>query len=94
VIASADIKTVRLTAGLDRPLPCPFCGSENVEVCDGSTFRWVYAGCGDCGAQAGEVRRQTLGEGTAEEWEAAAKLSAIVEWNRRSNVEVRGCGDE
>jgi Lar family restriction alleviation protein len=64
-------------------LPCPFCGATSVSVREGSTFRWRYASCDECGAQAGEVRRQTLGEGTKEEWEAEATRSALAEWNRR-----------
>lgn len=65
------------------PLPCPFCGSTLFRVCEGSTFRWRVATCVDCGAQAGEVRVQTLGEGTRDEWEEAAEEAAIKEWNRR-----------
>ena len=68
------------------PLPCPFCGGENVAVHDGSTFRWVYAGCEECGAQAGEVRVQTLGEGAKADWIEAAKRDAIEEWKRRTNT--------
>lgn len=63
--------------------PCPFCGSNNIGVVPGSTFRWVRAVCGKCGAQAGEVRMQTLGEGNKDEWEAAAATGAIEEWNKR-----------
>lgn len=73
------------TAGLDMPLPCPFCGSYDTEVCDGSTFRWVYMGCADCGARAGEVRVQTIGI----ERDAAIKratIDATLEWNTRSNI--------
>lgn len=63
--------------------PCPFCGSAKVSVHEGDTFRWRYAACDECGAQAGEVRIQTMGEGTREDWEAAAREEAIAEWNRR-----------
>lgn len=65
------------------PKPCPFCGATSVRVCEGSTFRWRFAQCDSCGAQAGEVRCQTLGDGTKEEWEAKAVADAIDEWNHR-----------
>jgi hypothetical protein len=38
----------------------------------------------ECGAQAGEIRAQTRGEGTPAEWEAQANADAIAEWNRRA----------
>lgn len=65
------------------PKPCPFCGGTNIGVAEGSTFRWVFACCAGCGAQAGEVRVQTLGEGTTDEWAANARLDAMDEWNKR-----------
>lgn len=65
-------------------LPCPFCGGTKIETQEGSTFRWWYASCGECGAQAGEIRRQTLGEGTNEEWDAQARADALAAWNRRA----------
>lgn len=65
------------------PLHCPFCGHTDVQVVEGSTFRWRVAACENCGARAGEVRIQTLGEGTLEQWEIAARESALVEWNTR-----------
>ena len=64
------------------PLPCPFCGHTDMEVVEGSTFRWVVAQCCLCGAQAGEVRVQTLGSGTPEQWKARAEEDATKEWNR------------
>ena len=64
--------------------PCPFCGGVGVSVNEGSTFRWRYATCDECGAQAPEVRIQTLGGGTRDEWETIAKADAIDEWNRRA----------
>lgn len=39
--------------------PCPFCGGVKVSVREGSTFRWIVASCDECGASAGEVRRDT-----------------------------------
>lgn len=58
--------------------PCPFCGVTDVGFHEGSTFRWVFAHCKNCGAQAPEVRRDTL---TSDE---DADLSeALEEWNRR-----------
>jgi len=64
-------------------LPCPFCGREDISVVRGSTFRWRYAMCNSCGAQAGKVRVQTLGDGTPDEWEKKAEQSAFDEWNTR-----------
>jgi Lar family restriction alleviation protein len=66
------------------PAPCPFCGESNVTVEEGSTFRWRVPMCTECGASAGEVRVQTLGNGTNDEWEAKARENAIKEWNRRT----------
>ena len=65
-------------------MPCPFCGEENVSTREGSTFRWWFAECNECGARAGEVRRQTTGDGTNDEWDAAASAKAIERWNARA----------
>ena len=63
--------------------PCPFCGSTSVSTREGTTFRWWLAECNECGATAGEARRQTLGEGTNEEWDNQARADALERWNRR-----------
>jgi Lar family restriction alleviation protein len=64
--------------------PCPFCGSENIEVEEGSTFRWRYAVCLDCDARAGEIRIQTAGAGHVHDWENTARINAFMEWNKRA----------
>ena len=64
--------------------PCPFCGRTNIGVGPGDSFRWMLAYCRECGAQSGEVRVQTLGAGTPEEWNAAGRKAAIEEWNTRA----------
>jgi Lar family restriction alleviation protein len=69
---------------MTEPKPCPFCGCPTVTVVEGSTFRWRVAECDSCDARCGEVRIQTVGDGTQEEWEADAKERAIEEWNRRA----------
>lgn len=68
-----------------EPLPCPFCGCEEVSIEEGSTFRWRAVECSRCGARAGEVRIQTTGEGRRDQWEAAARRDAIKEWNCRDD---------
>ena len=62
-------------------MPCPFCGKDEISVHEGSTFRWVYAACDNCGAQAGEVRVNTM----IPKAEAApeADKRALAEWNKR-----------
>lgn len=71
-----------LTAELDA-LPCPFCGGKKVSVEDGTTFRWRVAVCDNCGAQAEEVRIDTLMPCRAAA-EATARLYAIAAWNTRA----------
>lgn len=65
-------------------LPCPFCGGTNVSTLEGSTFRWRVAMCNECGATSGEVRKQTIGGGTDDEWTKKAHVDAIVRWNERA----------
>lgn len=67
-------------------LPCPFCGHVGLDFAEGSTFRWIEASCGGCGATRGETRIQTLGEGTKDEWMADARAEAISEWNQRATL--------
>jgi Lar family restriction alleviation protein len=65
-----------------EPKPCPFCGHVGLDFQEGETFRWLEYFCGGCGIGT-EVRIQTLGDGTPEEWAEQAKRDAIEEWNRR-----------
>jgi hypothetical protein len=67
----------------ERLLPCPFCGHVGLDFSEGSTFRWLAYWCGNCGI-GGEMRMQTLGEGTREEWRAAAERDARDTWNARA----------
>lgn len=64
--------------------PCPFCGCSEVTVIEGSTFRWRVAVCDGCDARAPEVRAQTAGEGTPDEWEAKAVEAALAAWSTRA----------
>lgn len=61
-------------------LPCPFCGSYESSIKEGSTFRWRVVECSDCGAQCGESRAKTIGEADTEGDERAA----TNEWNMRA----------
>lgn len=64
-------------------LPCPFCGGTKIGTKGGSSYRWWLAYCGECGAQAGEVRMATLNK-PRDEAEAEAKEEALQEWNKRA----------
>jgi len=64
--------------------PCPWCEGTSVSVTENAGFRWRCAVCDQCGACAPEVRKQTLGEGTNEEWEKDAERRAIESWNERA----------
>ena len=62
--------------------PCPFCGGSKIATQEGTTFRWRYAYCEECGAQGPEVRVDTLStDRPAAEAEASRK--AIEVWNER-----------
>lgn len=71
--------------------PCPFCGETGVSFREGSTFRWLVIECDECGATPGEVRVQTTGNGTPEEWRKTSEVNAIAAWNRRPSPPA---GDE
>lgn len=81
----------RMSAGLpldgERALPCPFCGHVGLDFEEGTTFRWILANCSNCGANCGETRVQTMGEGDKALWWEKAKVNAIKEWNTRSKPE-------
>ena len=66
------------------PLPCPFCGHVGLSFREGSSFRWLLAECGSCGASCGETRIQTTGNGNPREWADAAKADAVKQWNERA----------
>jgi hypothetical protein len=64
--------------------PCPFCGHIGISLAEGTTYRWRVAECSECGARCGEIRVQTSGAGTRQEWEAVGVVNAIEEWNKRT----------
>jgi len=71
-------------------MPCPFCGSHDVAVKEGETYRWRLMVCNCCGAAGPDVRIQTAGSGTHEEWERRAAVGAVAEWNKRHNAALPG----
>jgi Lar family restriction alleviation protein len=75
-------------------IPCPFCGSTNISVVETSTFRWRAPECQECGAVGPEVRIQTMGDGTKEEWEEAASIAAIQVWNDRAMIAAAQKGSD
>lgn len=79
----SDHITPRATEEL---LPCPFCGYVGLLFEEGSTFRWLIASCHNCGATCGEIRVQTLGEGTQGQWRAQAEQEAVAAWNTRAEA--------
>lgn len=71
---------------LPNARPCPFCGGTSIWTYPGSTFRWRYAGCGECGATCGEVRMNTISIPRPEAI-ARANDELIAEWNKRTPPE-------
>ena len=73
-------------------LPCPWCGCkpDNLSVTEGSIVRWRLVECPECGAGPGEIRVQTMGEGTREAWEAKAHVDAATAWNIRAALQPQG----
>lgn len=68
---------------MSDPKPCPFCGEQGpLDVREGSTFRWWVASCAFCGAQAPEIRIDTLSKDRAAAIEQGIE-DAIAEWNKR-----------
>ncbi len=67
-----------------KPLPCPFCGAEKIAIAEGSTYRWAHAECVECGAAAGDIRRQ-YGQGVDN---SEVQEAAIAEWNTRDRREI------
>ena len=68
---------------LPGALPCPFCGGTKIATYEGSTFRWRYASCNECGAQASEVRIETISLPRPEAI-AQADKELLKEWNTRT----------
>ena len=62
-------------------LPCPFCGStEGFYVEEGSTFRWRFLSCRNCG-EATEVRHKNNSDepdSYIADWNAAAPYPAML----------------
>jgi len=69
---------------LMTPLPCPWCGETSGDVVQTSTFRWRAYTCGCCGVVGPEIRVQTMGNGSPDDWEAAGRRDAIKAWNTRA----------
>lgn len=65
---------------MDKPKPCPFCGSSNVSVVEGTTFRWRAVEC-ECQARGPEAR---MGVHNPDDYEWEGR-NAIEEWNRRAD---------
>lgn len=66
------------------PLPRPFCGEQGpLDVHEGSTFRWMLAECCYCGAQAPEVRIDTMSK-DRDVAIAQGRIDAVAAWNERA----------
>ena len=72
-----------------KPLPCPFCGSENIVYNGpyGTTSDFFNIGCDDCGAQIEEaVSYELAAEADAETVAFITRASLLEAWNTRVPV--------
>ena len=72
--------------------PCPFCGGTNIQAYEGSTHRWGYLACGDCGGNRGDCRKVDFSlpagnainiAGFADDWNARAPIVQDLVSSRR-----------
>ena len=61
--------------------PCPFCGGTNVHAVEGSTHRWGYLACNDCGGNRGDCRKADISLPASHENNIAA---FAIDWNTRT----------
>jgi Lar family restriction alleviation protein len=61
--------------------PCPFCGSTDIIITDGTSYRWIVAKCNSCDAQSGEVRSSL--DLSTKVRELKERSDAFAEWNKR-----------
>jgi hypothetical protein len=61
--------------------PCPFCGGPQIHAHEGSTYRWGYLACADCGGTKGDCRKADIRLPADHETNIAA---FAVDWNRRA----------
>lgn len=67
----------------DELKPCPFCGSRHIEAFEGSTFRWGYLACADCGGTRGDCRKAD----SALPADHERNIAAFAEdWNHRTLI--------
>lgn len=72
-----------MSALVNRPAPCPFCGGRPAEVLwDRDTGEWCFVTCGTCGAKGPAVEcSNATPEGRAE----GRRLAAIA-WDGREGA--------
>lgn len=73
-------------------LPCPFCGSHDVEVAETDSYKWAAVRCLECGAIGPEVRVQDIRPAAEPEHSERDQQSAFAEWNRREASKEVGDG--
>lgn len=75
---------------MDELRECPWCGEKpaGLSICEGSTFRWVIGSCPSCGANPGEIRRDT--SISAEDRHIEDEKIAIAAWNARAPAVPEG----
>lgn len=71
---------------MTSPKPCPFCGSDEVRVVEGSTIQSCAVECTNCFSTGPEVPAKISGTGTIEEWEEHDKESSVAAWNERTTA--------
>jgi len=68
--------------------PCPFCGSHNVGVQEGESYRYAQVACFECGALGPPIRLRDIRPAADPEFSERDHAAAQAEWDKRE-----GCGN-
>ena len=63
--------------------PCPFCGGTNIQAVEGSTHRWGYLACNDCGGNRGDCRKADIALPASHDTNCTA---FAADWNARTSA--------
>lgn len=61
--------------------PCPFCSGTNIHAVEGSTHRWGYLECNDCGGNRGDCRKADISLPASHE---TNRVAFAADWNART----------